>query len=248
MSSDATPPVASPSARVTDGPDAGHSGGAGCWNRIGIRGDRSCVQLPVQVHCRNCPVYSAAAAALLDAPNPNADLACQFTEQTTADSESPPPAGESVMIFRLGVEWFALPTRLCVEVVEVRPIHSLPRRRQGGVVLGVVAVRGQLVVCLSIAGLLNATADAAPAQPAATAAGSVRERLLLVGWSEGTVAFPVAEVAGVQRLQTRQRVNVPATVSQSQSRLTTSLLLAESRSIALLDEQQLYRSIQQSLA
>ena len=33
-----------------------------CWNRIGVRGDASCPELEQHVHCRNCPVYSAAAA------------------------------------------------------------------------------------------------------------------------------------------------------------------------------------------
>ncbi len=34
-----------------------------CWNRIGVRGDGSCPELKRHIHCRNCPVYSAAAAS-----------------------------------------------------------------------------------------------------------------------------------------------------------------------------------------
>ena len=34
-----------------------------CWNKIGVRGDGSCPELARHVHCRNCPVYSASAAA-----------------------------------------------------------------------------------------------------------------------------------------------------------------------------------------
>ncbi|MGH8519144.1 MAG: chemotaxis protein CheW, partial [Panacagrimonas sp.] len=37
-----------------------------CWNRIGVSGDRSCGRLQQHVHCRNCPVYSDAAARFLD--------------------------------------------------------------------------------------------------------------------------------------------------------------------------------------
>ena len=37
-----------------------------CWNRIGVHGDASCGELAAQVHCRNCPVYSRGALALLD--------------------------------------------------------------------------------------------------------------------------------------------------------------------------------------
>src|SRR5437588_4360 len=32
-----------------------------CWNRIGIGGDRTCPELAVHIHCRSCPVFSAAA-------------------------------------------------------------------------------------------------------------------------------------------------------------------------------------------
>ncbi len=34
-----------------------------CWNRIGVRGDRSCPKLAEHIHCRNCPVHAAAASA-----------------------------------------------------------------------------------------------------------------------------------------------------------------------------------------
>ena len=43
-----------------------------CWNRIGIRGDKSCERLPEHVHCRNCPVYAAAAKRILDRLPPQA--------------------------------------------------------------------------------------------------------------------------------------------------------------------------------
>ena len=41
-----------------------------CWNRIGVRGDRSCPELAKHTHCRNCPVFAAAGRRFLDAPSP----------------------------------------------------------------------------------------------------------------------------------------------------------------------------------
>jgi len=41
-----------------------------CWNEIGVRGDRSCPRLKEHGHCRNCPVFSSAAAVRLDAQLP----------------------------------------------------------------------------------------------------------------------------------------------------------------------------------
>ena len=109
-----------------------------CWNRIGVRGDRSCPELVEHVHCRNCPIYSAGAADLLDAEVPAGHLAertSHFAEPARGDS------GEmrSVVIFRVAAEWLALPTALVVEVANLLPIHSLPHRSNGAV-LGVTSV------------------------------------------------------------------------------------------------------------
>ena len=37
-----------------------------CWNKIGVWGNQECPELERVIHCRNCPVYSSAAARLLD--------------------------------------------------------------------------------------------------------------------------------------------------------------------------------------
>ena len=41
-----------------------------CWNRIGVQGDRSCPRLMEAVHCRNCPVFSAAGQQLFQREAP----------------------------------------------------------------------------------------------------------------------------------------------------------------------------------
>jgi chemotaxis-related protein WspD len=51
-----------------------------CWNKIGVRGDSSCKELEQAIHCRNCRVYSKAAANLLDG-EPPADYIAHWTEQ-----------------------------------------------------------------------------------------------------------------------------------------------------------------------
>src|SRR5262245_23179704 len=46
--------------------NAASTGHVACWRTIGVRGDHSCPELAEHVHCRNCPVYSAAALTVLD--------------------------------------------------------------------------------------------------------------------------------------------------------------------------------------
>src|SRR3977135_1594882 len=92
-----------------------------CWNRIGVRGDGSCPELRQYVHCRNCPVYSAGAAALLDADAPLSYFAAR-----TAHFAAPAPADDgetrSVVIFRVASEWLALPTSVVIEISNLLPI------------------------------------------------------------------------------------------------------------------------------
>src|SRR3954471_24347257 len=53
----------------------GRTPGVGdCWNQIGTSGDGSCPELRTHVHCRNCPVFAAAARAFFDRPAPGGYL------------------------------------------------------------------------------------------------------------------------------------------------------------------------------
>src|ERR1700674_3487561 len=115
-----------------------------CWNRIGVGGDGSCVELEQHVHCRNCPIYSAAALSLLDRDLPDAyqsDWADHFAQAKPSREADT----HSAIIFRIGPEWFAFPTLLFDEIAELRTIHSLPHQRSGAV-LGLVNVRGELII------------------------------------------------------------------------------------------------------
>src|SRR5687768_8969632 len=119
-----------------------------CWNSIGVRGDRSCPELKQHGHCRNCPVYSAGAAALLDGDAPDGCLA-EWTSHFAKPGVAADTDTRSIVIFRIGAEWLALPTSVVVEVADVLPVHSLPHR-QNGAVLGLANVRGQLLICVSL--------------------------------------------------------------------------------------------------
>ena len=124
-----------------------------CWNKIGVRGDGSCSQLPQHTSCRNCPTYSAAAVSILD----RAVLGEQVVQSAPDATESPVAVEldtRSVVVFRVGSEWLALATSVFREVAALRTIHSLPQRRTGAV-LGLANVRGELLICVSLGHLLG---------------------------------------------------------------------------------------------
>ena len=221
-----------------------------CWNRIGVHGDRSCAELGPHIHCRNCPVFSAAARALLDVPAPPGSGRIATEHFARAEqAELGIAAGadtQSVIVFRLRAEWYAIRAAVCQEITDLRPIHSLPHRRDGAV-LGVANLRGGLLVCISLAVILGVAAqpEAIPAQSRRRAAVP---RLLVARSTAGTVVFPVDEVHGMERFRARDLKDVPATVAQAQATYTQALMPLGDRAVGLLDEQLLFYTVERALA
>jgi chemotaxis-related protein WspD len=84
---------------------------------------------------------------LLDRAMPGADEDGLSTPLPAAVSGEP---AQSLMAFRLG--GMVRPAHPSLdEIVGPRPVHSLPHRRNPAL-LGLVNVRGELVICVSLAG------------------------------------------------------------------------------------------------
>jgi chemotaxis-related protein WspD len=221
-----------------------------CWNHIGVRGDQSCTELPHHIHCRNCPVFSAAARTLLDVPAPadSARIATEhFARPVQAESEHAVSADtQSVIVFRLREEWYAIRTAVCLEIADLRPIHSLPHRRDGAV-LGVANVRGGLLICISLAVILGVTARP-EVNPTQTQRRAAVPRLLVARGTAGAVVFPVDEVQGMERFRARDLKDVPATLAQAQATYTQGLMPLGDRTVGLLDDQLLLYTVERALA
>ena len=214
-----------------------------CWNRIGVRGDGSCPELIQHVHCRNCPVYSAGAAQLLDADSPVGyftERTAHFAEQTHAeDGET-----RSVVIFRVASEWLALPTSVVIEVANLLPVHSLPHR-PNDVVLGLASVRGELLVCLSLSRVVGAE----PLAPVASRGphSTTYRRLLVLRRDAVRVVCPVDEVHGIHRFHPRELREVPTTIAKATVTYSTGLLPWQGHAVGTLDDQLLFYTLKRSL-
>ncbi|WP_454689387.1 chemotaxis protein CheW [Achromobacter aloeverae] len=269
-----------------------------CWNRIGIRGDQSCPRLREHIHCRNCPIYAAAATRLLDraafpqgAPDGGqaedgrggaggaaglpawrdgmhrADLPKQRDQRHRGDQgdqrdqwdrqdqwnpRSPwdqpsADAGKastlSILVFRLGAEWLALPTSTLAEVATMRPIHTLPRR--SGVVTGVCNIRGRLLACISLPALLGLAAPAGASAPPGASAKAL-PRLLILNSAPRALATPVDEVEGIRAYSADALGPVPSTFGAD--RYTSAIARHGERTIGVLDGERLLHAIDRSLA
>ena len=166
----------------------------------------------------------------------------------------------SIAIFRLGQEWLALPASLFNQVLEPAPVHSLPHRSDR-ILRGIVNVRGQILLCVSLHELLGIPAD--PKSPItqmssqrtepATGATQLTHRrkvgsyprLVVIAKQRDTWAFEVDEFYGLYRCQTKQLQNAPAFSSQSLAGFTQSILPWHEQNVSYLDADCLFTTLQQ---
>ncbi|MGB3240132.1 MAG: chemotaxis protein CheW [Geitlerinemataceae cyanobacterium] len=222
-----------------------------CWNQIGVKGDRSCSELETHIHCRNCPVYSAAGRGLLEREAPPGYL--EEWTNLLAQSPSIPSPGErqktaiqqakkslSVTIFRLGDEWLALPATLFKEVTSPNPIHTLPHR-SNDLFLGLANVRGEILMCISLFNFLGITSTA---DASAKISPVVYQRMVVVEVEGYPWAFVVDEVYGVHRVGEEDFCPAPAAIVRAEESYTMSTINWKNKRVNYLDSELLFYTLQ----
>jgi chemotaxis-related protein WspD len=221
-------------------------GDGDCWSHIGVSGDRTCPELSTFIHCRNCPVFTAAARAFFDRPAPEGYLdgwsrwlaksvGGDGSDEGGEEDENQAQAHEekvSALIFRLGPEWLAFRTQTVAEVTTPRPVHRVPHRTNE-VFLGLVNLQGQVQLCVSLHGLLGVTATSNPARLVV-----LRDRNRAENW-----AFAVDEVLGVQHVPRGRWRGGPSTLANPTVGFSQAVLSWKGRSIGLLDEERVFMAL-----
>lgn len=212
-----------------------------CWRTIGVAGDSSCSQLASVIHCHNCPVFSDAGQQLFERPSPPERIA----EQTARLAEKVRQEfsdNVALLVFRIADEWLALDVDAIVEVATPRALHRVPYRTND-TFLGIVNLRGELQLCVSLRALLGipATDPLAASQPATQHATRAAACRLIVCQGEGQRwVFAADEVAGVQQVSTHRLGNVPATVAKGSHPLANGVFRWGEHHVGRLDSQRLF--------
>lgn len=214
-----------------------------CWNKIGNFGDKSCPELARHIRCLNCEIFHAAAATLLNREAPEGYLE-GWTRRIARERPVPLADTRSVVIFRVGGEWLALPTAVFLEVIEVRPIHTLPHRKDD-LVRGLVMVRGELLICVSLVSLLGMESSGSGVSRQGK---SVYDRMLVLSQHGDRVVFAVDEVHVGVRYHPEYLKPVPSTVSQASTRYASGLLEWEGHNVGVLDADLLFQYLNRQLA
>jgi chemotaxis-related protein WspD len=106
-------------------------------------------------------------------------------------------------------------------------------------------VRGELLVCVSLAQVLGIEQDA-KSQKAPK--GAVYRRLVVIREKDSRIAFPVDEVHGIHRFSPGQLKEVPATVAKATATYTRAMLAWRDIAVGCLDDQLLFYTLNRSLA
>jgi chemotaxis-related protein WspD len=200
-----------------------------CWNRIGVRGDRSCEKLDAHTHCRNCEVHASGARRVMQRTLPSGYRE-EWTEYFSRTESEQKALDRSALVFRIAGEWLAFPAALAVTVAETARPHRLPRR-SGGVLSGIVNIKGKLYPCMSLAALLSITGS----QPIQEDRRRVYPRLVVMALAAQHFALPVDDLYGIHRYAGEDVQAVPTTVNKGLQRYLTGVLSVGDKRIGCLD-------------
>jgi chemotaxis signal transduction protein len=179
-----------------------------------------------------------AAARLLDVPVTDEYLAeaARRYAQPKAETRS---AARSAIVFRLAGEWLALRAAVFQEIAPLRPMHSLPHRRDT-VVTGVVNIRGELLVCVALEAALGLAAPAGAHSPQA--------RHAVLGRGTERFVFVAEEIVGLHRFDERELGPVPATLAHQPVAHTRGFFSWQQHAVGLLDDARLFQTLNRRLA
>ena len=197
-----------------------------------MQGDRSCPRLPQAVHCRNCPVFSAAGQQLFEREAPPEYLD-EWTRQLAEVDAATATETRRLLVFRIGPEWLALDARAVVEVVEPRRIHRVPHRTDR-LLLGLANIRGELQLCISLARVAGDRLGRRSRSPSPPRPPGRRQRLLVAEQDQNRWVFPVDEVEGVHRIPAGAMENLPHTVERSPRYYSQALFSHDNKRVGVL--------------
>jgi chemotaxis-related protein WspD len=212
-------------------------------------GDGTCPELETAVHCHNCPVFVAAGEKLFER-EPPVEYVEEQTRQLAKEVSTPTSDAVAVAVFRVGEEWLAFAADVVAEVTQRRAVHRIPHRSDPRL-MGLVNIRGELQLCVSLGELLGIErGDDGPAEDSSPGnrerGPSTIGRLLVTEHGARRWVFPVDEVAGIHRVGVDRLTDLPATVAKNPKRFSRAVFDWRGRSVGYLAEDRVFDSLQGS--
>ena len=208
-----------------------------CWTRIGVWGDGTCPELPRVSHCRNCEVYAASGRRLLDRPAP-VDYIESWTTLLAEEKSAAQVVTVPHLVFRIGRAWFAFPATSLREITEPGVVRSVPHKPRE-VLLGLVNVRGELHLCVSLHELFGEEIAAHLPRTA---------RFLVARRAGEDWVFPVDQIEGMHAVAEQEMEPLPVTLTNIEVAYTKGLFHYGEKTVALIDEDLLFGTLLRRIA
>ena len=116
--------------------------------------------------------------------------------------------------------------------------------RRGGILNGLVCVRGELLLSIALDVLLRLENN----EDSPTDASPGRAKLLICDRKGSRFAFPVSEVSGVRTYAPNDLKEVPATLSKVVATYTAGVLHIENKIVGFLDDERLFPYLDKNIA
>jgi chemotaxis-related protein WspD len=185
----------------------------------------------------------SAAGRLLDRQMPDEYLR-ERTEIVSAEKSTLEGNRRSIVIFRVGREWFGLPLAALQEIAEVGRAHKVPHH-SGGMVTGIVSVRGELLLHLAIEIILAVEREVDALRPNSS---SDKKLLLVCNRAGRRFAFTADQVDGVHNYAPGDLKPLPATLSKARAAYTAGVLHWQDKTIGCLNDDSLFARFDKGLA
>ena len=147
------------------------------------------------------------------------------------------------MIFRLGLEWYAIQTKYCNEISTIKSKHRLPHQKNP-LILGIVNVHGKIQLCFSLAHVLNVNSydnfsDLSDLES--------YQNYIEIAHDKQNYVFAIQEVDNVSRISFSDLKQAPTTLNQESLQKIQGMFLHQNRNIALLNTDHVLQKIEEMI-
>ncbi|HLO85116.1 MAG TPA: chemotaxis protein CheW, partial [Nostocaceae cyanobacterium] len=150
-----------------------------------------------------------------------------------------PTATLKVVIFRLQQEWLALPAQIFQETTIPSPVHTLPHR-SNQILRGLVNIRGELYLCISLTHLLNLEISDGKLPSFSPV---VYSRMVVVQDTGQTWVFSVDELYGLHQISPEKLIDPPSNNTSTSRTYTKGLFPWQSYTVSYLDAELLFSTL-----